>query len=330
MIVICAVERQLVRPGMIAWHSAKAVLLASTVLLALAGAGAAEERDPRLKDPTIDFNTVDLSTLPPLQFTFVPEWRKLEGFRRRLLAGTWNQDLPLSEPTDPGFCDGFWDALRNGEGIETVEPIVTTNDVGDLVDSPLKQMCPDWPLGQMRHSPLGQSDLQDAYGMRLYDVSIEGEKRIIYERGTDITEGFFIEREKWPPDGKSLSKYLQSADDPYSYRRHSYVDWISERECVVYASQYSTSFYLNSGRAFSMRPDSVAVVRYKGEFLSLSTSDDLYGETSSLLLSFPRNDGRVGSVSREMAVVSYNKLVKRIGSLGRCWLYGKYVPIENN
>lgn len=224
----------MVRPGMVARHSAKAVFLASTVLLALAGAGAAEERDPRLKDPTIDFNTVDLSTLPPLQFTFVPEWRKLEGFRRLLNSAKLEDQQSYIAPGQDKFCKSFWSDILNDKRIYIAEPVLRTNYVKDVSNSELQKMCPDKNLEYLipTQQEAERHELYRArYGMRIFDISQSGKKIFVYARAgfsrPDPSAGHIA----WPVSSADLSERLSRKDPNGSSLRESEYYWFSELVC---------------------------------------------------------------------------------------------------
>ncbi len=260
----------MVGPGMVAPSGIKVALFTSTILLALVGTVAAEERDPRLKDPTIDFNTVNLSTLPPLQFTFVPEWRKLEGFRRFVAAKPLRR---LATPGKEALCESFWADWENkSEKIKVVEPIIQTNIVDELESSPLRSMCPDLSLifpGYSEDST-GYADFKARYGLRIFDASTDAQKVYVYQKGY-----FGLGRSVWekPNTPQELEAMIQNKTN-YLERRRGTTILIPEKSCKPRQIASTLTPFMTVDRVADdgYIADDI-VLSYEGEFYTLRTYD---------------------------------------------------------
>jgi hypothetical protein len=238
---------------------------------------AAQERDPSKKDPTIDFDTVDLMTLPPLQYTFVPERRKLEGFRKHLASGAWEEfQHPAVDGT--GFCSAFWEALRTGEGIEAIEPVLMTNDVDDVASSALAQSCPQYNFSHPNHRK-GKV----AYGVRLYQIKINDRIVFFYEHG-DLVGGWASER---PIPFSEISRRISNT----RYERVSVGRDIDSQTCQEYSGLSITPFYTITGYGYS---------NYKSDGLHVLFKDDMF----YLDFSFDHDLERQISLKRREAVIN--------------------------
>lgn len=266
--------RHLVGPGMVAQRGIKAALLVSTILLALVGTVVAEERDPRLKDPTIDFNTVDLSTLPPLQFTFVPEWRKLEGFRRFLqLMG--KAESFIGEGYED-FCTGFWKDFRSGQNIDVVIPVMRTNFSSDMEKSPLKQACKnldlEFPQGIPRNTDRIEGN-KARYGFKIYDVSRNGRKQYLYEYGIMSHSMDGSRPLPWPETPGELDKRLSKINDGFVARESNYV-WYPNEGCgATPANSGGTPFVIDTGYSNTTVTADAVLIKRSGAFYVLSVSE---------------------------------------------------------
>lgn len=244
-------------------------LLSVAALLAVTGISLAQERDPRLKDPTIDFDTVKLATLRPLQFTFVPEWRNLEGFRRFVFG------KPLRRWASPGqetMCEAFWSALQTGsDTIKVVEPIIQTNLIRDLETSPLKPMCPQYDPEYGDETPTSKNAerWKIRFGAKLYDVSEGGAGAYVYEFGR------FGDRLDPTLINDDVSRFNELLKDRSTVGKRQFNSWIYFRQdqCKPRQIGAGVSFMLvdniNDGGVFH---DNI-IVRFQDGFYSLQVSD---------------------------------------------------------
>ncbi|HYC03501.1 MAG TPA: hypothetical protein VED40_09425 [Azospirillaceae bacterium] len=116
--------------------------------------------DPLDKNPAIDHATADLTSLSPLQLTFVPEFRKasaISGLVQKI------DRIFASTPEQEARCRKLLSNIEAGTSIEYIEPVLTTNRVQELISSPLGKACgTDGKLPDNLHTA--------AFGIRLYEV----------------------------------------------------------------------------------------------------------------------------------------------------------------
>lgn len=211
-----------------------------------------------------DYATVDISTLEPLELTFVPEWRK-ESILKALLAGTrWELRKDVRQAPQ---CMALLEDLRAWKGVEIVEPTIRANRYGDPAFASWRRQCPNFDPHK------DDANGETTYGSHHFKVfevpELKKDQVVFYFQGN--------------PPSRFMDRLGNLLIDGYIYLGAGQYRTIDLNACKVTAwlarptSPVSFSHYVSKARGY--RTEGVVIKlnqRHKIVTLSLGSSSPLF------------------------------------------------------